>query len=105
MSLRVLEIEPVKTVPYVPVSHPFIERLIGTVRRELLDQTLFWNSLDLERKLGSFRNNFNESRVHSVLGGQTPADVSENRERQRANSLEHRWQSHCGGLYQVPVAA
>jgi hypothetical protein len=55
--------------------------------------------------LGSFRSYFNESRVHSALGGQTPADVSENRERQRANILEHRWQSHCGGLYQVPVAA
>ena len=55
-NLRVLDIEPVKTVPYVPVSHPFVERLIGSVRRELLDQTLFWNSLDLERKLGSFRD-------------------------------------------------
>ncbi len=102
---RVLDIEPVKTVPYVPVSHPFVERLIGSVRRELLEQTLFWNSLDLERKLGSFRDYFNESRVHSALGGQTPAEVSENRGRQRANILKHRWQSHCGGLYQLPVAA
>jgi putative transposase len=104
-NLRVLDIELVKTVPYVPVSHPFVERLIGSVRKELLDQTLFWNSLDLERKLGSFRDYFNESRVHSALGGQTPAEVSENRRRQRANILEHRWQSHCGGLYQLPVAA
>jgi transposase InsO family protein len=40
-NLRVLDIEPVKTVPYVPVSHPFVERLIGSVRREFLDQTLF----------------------------------------------------------------
>ncbi len=66
---------------------------------------MFWNSLDLERTLGSFRNDFNESRVQSALGGQTLVDVSENREQQRANILEHRWQSHCGGLYQVPVAA
>ena len=27
------------------------------------------------------------------------------RSRQRANMLEHRWQSHCGGLCQLPVAA
>jgi transposase InsO family protein len=40
-NLRVLDIEPVKTVPYVPVSQPFVERLIGSVRREFLDQTLF----------------------------------------------------------------
>jgi hypothetical protein len=27
----------IKSVPHVPLSHPFVERLIGTVRRELLD--------------------------------------------------------------------
>jgi len=41
--------------PYTPVSHPFVERLIGTIRREYLDQILFWNSLDLKRKLEEFR--------------------------------------------------
>ena len=50
-NLRVLEIEEIKTVPYVPLSHPFVERLIGTVRREHLDQTLFWTAADLEEKL------------------------------------------------------
>jgi len=35
-------------------SHPFVERLIGTIRREFLDQTLFWNAVDLEKKLGMF---------------------------------------------------
>src|SRR6478736_8619316 len=32
-NLRVLEVTEIKTVPYVPLSHPFVERLIGTVRR------------------------------------------------------------------------
>jgi putative transposase len=32
-DLRVLEIEEIKSVPYTPVSHPFVERLIGTIRR------------------------------------------------------------------------
>jgi transposase InsO family protein len=104
-NLRALDIEPVKTVPYVPVSHPFVERLIGTIRRELLDQTLFWNSVDLEQKLLSFGDYYNESRVHSSLGGQTPAEVSDNGERQRADIRAYRWESHCGGLYQLPVAA
>ena len=40
-NLRILEIGEVKTVPYTPVSHPFVERLIGSIRRELLDQ-VFW---------------------------------------------------------------
>jgi putative transposase len=36
-NLRIMDIEEIKTVPYTPISHPFVERVIGTVRRELLD--------------------------------------------------------------------
>ena len=43
-NLRILEIDEIKTVPHVPRSHPFVERLIGTTRREYLDQVLFWNA-------------------------------------------------------------
>jgi hypothetical protein len=46
-----LEIKEIKNFPDVPLSHPFIERLIGTIRRECLDQTLFWTMADLEAKL------------------------------------------------------
>ena len=45
-NLRVLDIGEIKSVPYAPVSHPFVERLIGTIRREVLDQLFFWNALD-----------------------------------------------------------
>jgi hypothetical protein len=45
-------VKEIKTVPYVPLSHPFVERLIGTIRRECLDHTLFWTAVDLEMKLG-----------------------------------------------------
>jgi hypothetical protein len=30
-NLRILNIREIKTVPYVPLSHPFIERCIGTI--------------------------------------------------------------------------
>src|SRR5919106_6705970 len=39
-NLRILEVTEIKSVPYVPLSHPFVERLIGTIRREYLG-TLF----------------------------------------------------------------
>jgi hypothetical protein len=65
-NLRVLEIQEIKTVPYVPLSHPFAERLIGTIRREYLDQTLFWTAADLENKLRLFQDYFNRQRVHSA---------------------------------------
>ncbi|MBK8011687.1 MAG: transposase [Deltaproteobacteria bacterium] len=104
-NLRVLEVDEVKTVPYVPISHPFVERLIGTIRRELLDQTLFWNAVDLERKLTSFRHYYNAHRVHSSLGGDTPAVVAGGPSPARAELASFGWQSHCGDLFKLPVAA
>jgi transposase InsO family protein len=55
------------------VSHPFVERLIGTIRREYLDRVFFWNAVDLARKLGAFRDYYNGHRMHRALAGLTPA--------------------------------
>ncbi len=104
-NLRVLEVEEVKSVPTVPVLPPFIERLIGTVRREYLDQVFFCNALDLARKLNAFRDYYNAHRVHRALEGTTPA--------QRAGGLalapaaldRYAWRQHCRGLFQTPLAA
>jgi putative transposase len=105
LNLRILEIEPVKTVPFTPISHPFVERLIGTVRREFLDYTLFWNTVDLQRKLESFQDYYNRSRFHAWLDGDTPAQVN-GQSRTNAADLEHYcWQTHCGGVVQLPVEA
>ncbi len=67
-NLRVLEVQEIKTVPYVPLSHPFVERLIGTIRREYLDQTLFWTAADLEEKLRVFQHYFNQTSRALGLG-------------------------------------
>ena len=56
----------------MPLSHSFVERLIWTTRREFLDHTLFWNARDLERKLGEFKEYYNEHRDHASLRGRTP---------------------------------
>ena len=55
-NLRVLGIVEVKTVPYVPLSHPFVERAIGSVRREYLDQILFWKRTDYSESWTNTRN-------------------------------------------------
>jgi len=47
-NLGVLRDTEIKMVPYVALSHLFVERLIGTVRREYLDRILFWTSSGLE---------------------------------------------------------
>jgi len=54
-NLRILEVDEIKTLPCTPLSHPFVERLIGTIRREYLDRILFWGGGDLERKLAHYQ--------------------------------------------------
>jgi len=104
-NLRILDIEEIKTVPYVPISHPFIERLIGTIRREYLDQVPFWNASDLTRKLDSYRHYYNEHRVHCSLDGARPHSSVEKSRSRVAHLANYRWTSHCRSLYQLPAAA
>lgn len=104
-NLRILGADEVKSVPYTPLSHPFVERLIGTMRREFLDHTLFWNDTDLERKLEAFRKFYNTHRVHTSLDGATPSEISGESTKHRTDLSNFHWKSHCRGLYHLPVAA
>jgi hypothetical protein len=68
-NLRILDVAEIKIVPYVSWSHPFVERLIGTIRREYLDRTLFWTTADLEHKLVDFKAYFNHHRARIPHAG------------------------------------
>ena len=104
-NLRLLEVDELKTVPHVPLSHPFVERLIGTIRREFLDHVLFWNARDLKRKLTDFEAYYNAARDHASLNGRTPLAVAGGGTADRAYLNNVRWVTHCRGLVQLPVAA
>src|SRR5271167_1655769 len=104
-NLRILEIAEIKSLPGTPRSHAFIERLIGTIRREYLDQTLFWNQGDLARKLDSYQVYYNRYRCHTGLAGITPAQRSGAPAHPIANLDSYRWRKHCNGLFQTPAAA
>jgi hypothetical protein len=100
-NLRVLEIGEIKTVPYAALSHPFVGRLIGTIRREYLDRIFFWNAVDLARKLGEFRDYYNEHRVHRSLDDTTPAHRAGASSPTPAPLDHHAWRQHCRGLFQT----
>ena len=104
-NLRILDIEEIKSVPYTPISHPYVERMIGSVRRELLDQTFFWNDQDLARKLESYQQYYNLHRTHSSLKGQTPFEGADKTQGNIIDVKNYRWQPHCQGLFQLPIAA
>ena len=131
-NLSILDVDEVKSVPYTPRSHLFVERLIGTIRREFLDHTLFWNAVDLERKLSLFKEYYNHSRTHASLAcishslnhifeilcdlcvlcgekfgldGNTPAEMSADSVGQPAPLNSYAWEKHRGGLFLLPIAA
>ena len=77
-NLRVLDIEEIKSVPGIPTSHPFIERAIRTTRNECLDQMLFFNKFDLQKKLNRYQTYYNGTRSHSSLEMKTPIHMAVN---------------------------
>ena len=98
-------INPIYSIPLTPVSHPFVERLIGSVRREYLARLFFWNTRDLQRKLDQFRDYFNEHRVHAGIDGDLPNQRADEIEPRIASLENYSWDSHCNGLFQMPKAA
>jgi hypothetical protein len=87
------------------MSHPFVERLIGTIRREYLDQLPFWSAPDLERKLLLITGKYNRDRAHQGLEGNPPDEPSDITGRKVVRLDDYRWKTHCRGLYQLPAAA
>jgi putative transposase len=104
-NLRIMDIEEIKTVPYTPISHPFVERVIGTVRRELLDQTLFWTANNLQSKLDMFQKYYNDTRCHTSIEGSTPHEQSRGNSNEIINMNDFRWKKQCRGLFNLPIAA
>ena len=84
----------------MPRSHAFVERLMGTIRREYLDRIWFWNQSELERKLENYKVFYNQYRCHTGLAGLTPAQTSGGPSPPTAHLDSHRWQQHCRGSFQ-----
>ena len=50
--------------PRAPWQNPYVERLIGTLRRECLDHVIVWNERSLRRTLKLFLAYYHEWRPH-----------------------------------------
>ncbi len=94
-NLRILEVEEIKSIPHVPMSHPFVERLIGSIRRELLDQTFFWTVTDLENKRHDYQCYYNKYRTHSGRDGTPPHETNDNKV---ININWYRWEKALSGI-------
>ena len=75
-------IEEVVTAPRSPWQNPYVERLIGSIRRECLDHVIVWNETSLRRILRNYLDYYQKSRTHLALAKDAPepraVDRSEN---------------------------
>ena len=58
--------------PRSPWQNPYVERLIGTLRRECLDHVLIYGERHLRRILTLYSLYYNETRTHLGLGKDAP---------------------------------
>ena len=66
-------IQEVRTAYESPWQNPYIERMIGTLRRELLSHVIVLNRRHLERLLREYLEQYyHAARPHRGLGGETP---------------------------------
>ncbi len=104
-NLRIIEVEEIKSVPYAPMTHPFIERVILTVRSEFLNHLLFWNGSDFLNKLNAFKEYYNAQRSHWSLNSSTPNEYGDNNAKNVIDINGYHWKTYSRGLFQLPIAA
>jgi putative transposase len=65
-----------RSPPRAPRANAICERMIGTLRRELLDRMLIVNEHQLRQVLTEYLTHYNASRPHRTRGQLPPAQIS-----------------------------
>ena len=60
------------SAPRSPWQNGYVERVIGTIRRECLDQFIVFGENHLSEVLGEYIKYYNASRIHLGLDGDCP---------------------------------
>jgi len=70
--LASLGINEIVTAPPSPWQNAYVERVIGSLRRELLDHVIVLNQRHLKRLLSSYLGYYHPWRTHRSLGQDAP---------------------------------
>ena len=70
--VRAMGIKQVLSAPRSPWQRAYVERLIGTLRRECLDHFIVFHERSLYRQLRTFVDYYHRNRVHLALEKDTP---------------------------------
>ena len=70
--LRAMGVRDKPTAPASPWQNGFVERLIGSIRRECLDHIIVLDKMHLRRILKSYADYYNSVRTHRSLNKDAP---------------------------------
>ncbi len=71
-QVKALEIEEIVIAPRSPWQTPYVERVIGTLRRECLDHVLILGEAHLRRIIRQFLSYYHGARTHLALDKDAP---------------------------------
>jgi putative transposase len=71
-GVKAMGIKEVLTAPRSPWQRAYVERVIGTIRRECLDHVIVFNEASLHRHVKAFLAYYHESRTHLSLEKDSP---------------------------------
>src|SRR5579883_269102 len=75
-TIEALNIQQVLSAPRSPWQNAYVERLIGSIRRECLDHVMIFSEHGLRRILKSYFDYYQSSRTHLALGKDAPISRS-----------------------------
>jgi transposase InsO family protein len=64
--------EEVLSAPRSPWQNPYVERLVGSIRRECLDHVIVWSRRSLHRILQNYFAYYQSARTHLSLAKDAP---------------------------------
>ena len=71
-QVKAMGIQQVLSAPRSPWQRAYVERVIGTIRRECLDHMIVFSAGCLYRRLQSFTDYYHSSRTHLALAKDSP---------------------------------
>ena len=71
-TAKAMGIDEVLTAPHAPWQNPFVERFIGSARRECVDHVIVFNESGLRRLMTRYCSYYERSRTHLALDKDTP---------------------------------
>jgi len=70
--VRAMGIEEILTAPRSPSQNPYVERILGSIRRDCLDHVIIFNERHLRRVLSCYFRYYHRSRTHLSLNKDCP---------------------------------